>query len=145
MAAPGFSPGRPGCRFTRLPRPEYSVSLQFGSAPSRADSLFRAVLSVIDSVKAGAIADADVQKIREQQLRTLEVNRQENSYWLSNLSARLENGEDPRGLLAYEQLIRGLSAAPPLTAMRNLPPRRSRRRAATSTRRAGQRLSLIHI
>ncbi|MBK6306912.1 MAG: hypothetical protein IPF47_14810 [Gemmatimonadetes bacterium] len=66
---------------------------------------------MIDSVKAGAIAEGDVQKVREQQLRTLEVNRQENSYWLSNLSARLENGEDPRGLLAYEQLIRGLSAA----------------------------------
>ena len=81
-----------GGQVTKLPRPEYSVSLQFGSAPSRADSLFRAVLSVIDSVKAGAIADADVQKIREQHLRTLEANGQENSYWLSNLAARLENG-----------------------------------------------------
>lgn len=100
-----------GGQASKLPRPEYSVTIQFGSSPTRSDSLFRTIVAVIDSVKAGAIAEGDVQKVREQQLRTLEVNRQENSYWLSNLSARLENGEDPRGLLAYEQLIRGLSAA----------------------------------
>lgn len=100
-----------GAQVTRLPRPEYSVSFQFGSAPARADSLYGVILAVIDSTKAGAIADADVQKVREQQLRGLEVNRKENAYWLTNLSARLEHGEDPRGLLAYEGLIRGLSRA----------------------------------
>ena len=96
---------------SRAPRPEYSISVQFGSAPNRVDSLFGTVLAVIDSIKAGAIRDADVQKIREQQLRTLEVNRQDNGYWLANLAARLENAEDPRGLLVYEQFIRGLTAA----------------------------------
>lgn len=95
---------------TRLPRAEYSVSIQFGSAPTRTDSLFATVRAVIDSVKAGAIQESDVQKIREQQQRSLEVNLQENSYWLANLTARLENEEDPRGLLRYDQFIRGLTA-----------------------------------
>jgi zinc protease len=98
-----------GAQVTRLPRPEYSVSIQFGSAPARADSLYGVILAVIDSTRAGAIAEGDVQKVREQQLRALEVNRKENNYWLTNLSARLENEEDPRGLLAYEGLIRGLT------------------------------------
>ena len=95
---------------TRLPHPEYSVSIEFGSAPERADSLFRSIVAVIDSAKAGAITEGDVQKVREQQLRTLEVNRKENGYWLGNIAARLENAEDPRGLLAYEGFIRGLTA-----------------------------------
>lgn len=100
-----------GGQASKLPRPEYSVTIQFGSSPTRTDSLFRTIVAVIDSVKAGTIAEGDVQKIREQQLRTLEVNRQENGYWLANLAARLEHGEDPRGLLAYEQFIRRLTAA----------------------------------
>ncbi len=68
------------------------------------------MLAVIDSTKAGAITAADVQKVREQQLRSFEVNQKENSYWLANLAGRIENGEDPRGLLTYDQLIRGLTA-----------------------------------
>ncbi|HEX4933213.1 MAG TPA: insulinase family protein, partial [Gemmatimonadaceae bacterium] len=96
---------------TRLPRPEYSVTIQFGSAPDRADALFATVRAVIDSVQAGAIDERDVQKIREQQQRALEVNLQENGYWLANLAARLENEEEPRGLLAYGRFIQGLTAA----------------------------------
>src|SRR5690606_823377 len=68
------------------------------------------IRAVIDSTKAGAIKEEDVQKIRQQQQRTLEVNRKENSYWMVNIAARLENEEDPRGLLAYEQFLRGLTA-----------------------------------
>lgn len=100
-----------GADVSKRPRAEYSVSIQFGSSPTRADTLFRAVLAVIDSTKGGAIREEDVQKVREQQLRSWEVNLRENSYWLGNLAAREENGENPHGLLTYDQLIRGLSAA----------------------------------
>lgn len=95
---------------TKSPNASYSVTIQYGSSPVRADSLFRTVLAVIDSTKAGHITDVDVQKVREQQLRSFEVNQKENSYWLANLAGRIENGEDPRGLLTYDQFIRALTA-----------------------------------
>jgi len=95
---------------SKSPNASYSVTIQYGSSPVRADSLFRTVLAVIDSTKAGHITDADVQKVREQQLRSFEVNQKENSYWLANLAGRIENGEDPRGLLTYDQLIHALTA-----------------------------------
>jgi zinc protease len=98
-----------GGSLQRWPVQAYSVSVQFGSAPERVDSLFTAVRQVIDSAKAGAISDADVARIREQQQRGLEVNLKENGYWLLNLSSRIENGEDPKGLLAYPEFIRGLT------------------------------------
>jgi zinc protease len=98
-----------GGSLQRWPVPGYSVSVQFGSSPERADSLFDAIRQVIDSAKAGAIADADVARIREQQLRGLEVNLKENGYWLLNLAARIESGEDPKGLLAYPEFIRALT------------------------------------
>jgi zinc protease len=95
----------------RVPQPRFSASIQFGSAPERADSLYAVVQSVIDSAKSGTITEADVAKIREQQVRALEVSLRENGYWLTNLAARVENGEDPAGLLAYRTLIDGLTAA----------------------------------
>ena len=98
-----------GGSLQRLPVPRFSVTIQFGSSPERADSLYGAVGSVIDSVKAGHITDADVAKIREQQLRAHEVSLKENGYWLTNLAARTENGEDPRGLLGYPGFIRELT------------------------------------
>ena len=100
-----------GADVSKRPRPEFSVSIQFGSSPTRADSLFQTILAVIDSTKTGTVRDEDVQKVREQQLRAYEVNLRENSYWLGNLSAREENEEDPGGLLTYDRLIRGLTAA----------------------------------
>lgn len=99
-----------GGEATRLPDASYSVSIQYGSSPVRTDSLFRTVLAVIDSTKAGHITESDVQKVREQQLRSYEVSLKENSYWLANLAGRIENGEDPRGLLTYDQFIRALDA-----------------------------------
>ncbi len=95
---------------SKEPREQYLVSIEYGSSPTRADSLFGAVMAVIDSVKNGKIDSAGVEKVREQQQRTLEVSQRENSYWLGNISARLEYGEDPRGLVEYQQFIKGLSA-----------------------------------
>lgn len=91
------------------PAQRFQVVIQYGSAPDRVDSLDTAVRSVLDSIKAGAITEADVAKIREQQLRALEVSLKENGYWLSNIAGRIEYGEDPRGLTAYRDFIRGLT------------------------------------
>ncbi|MBC7897445.1 MAG: insulinase family protein, partial [Cytophagaceae bacterium] len=98
-----------GGTLQRWPIQAYSVSVQFGSSPERADSLFAAVRQVIDSARAGAISDADVARIREQQQRGLEVSLKENGYWLLNLASRIENGEDPKGLLAYPDFIKALT------------------------------------
>ncbi|MBL8982597.1 MAG: insulinase family protein, partial [Gemmatimonadetes bacterium] len=95
----------------RVPRPEYSVSIQFGSAPERADSLYGAVRAVIAQTIEGQITEADVAKIREQQLRGQEVSLRENGYWLANLAARVENGEELENILRYTDFIRALTPA----------------------------------
>lgn len=95
----------------KFPRPEYSLTISFGSAPDRADSLYQTVQRVIGSIQQHGVPDAYVQKVREQQQRGHEVSIKENSYWLANIAARLENGEDPAGLLRYPEFIRGLTGA----------------------------------
>ncbi len=100
-----------GGQLERIPTPRYSFRVSFGSAPERADQLWDAVRAVIDSVKSGPITDEEIGRLREQQLRQLEVSLRENSYWMSNLSARLESGEDLGGLLTYAERIRALTPA----------------------------------
>jgi len=95
----------------KFPRPEYSVTVQFGSAPERVDSLYQSIRRIIEGIQRDGPSDAYVQKVREQQLRTQEVSVRENSYWLANIAARIENEEDPSGLLRYADLIRGLTGA----------------------------------
>jgi zinc protease len=92
-----------GGQLSKYPTPEYQFTVSFGSSPDKADLLWRTVMAVIDTVKNnGATAD-ELQKVREQQLRTQEVSLKENNYWVGNIAARLENGEDPRGLATYTQ------------------------------------------
>jgi zinc protease len=67
------------------------------------DSLWNTVLAVIDTVKQMGATPEELQKVREQQLRTQEVSLKENSYWLGNIAARTENGEDLRGLASYSK------------------------------------------
>jgi zinc protease len=45
----------------------------------------------------------ELQKVREQQIRLQATNEKTNGYWAGNISARIENGEDPRGLVNYTQ------------------------------------------
>jgi len=85
----------------KYPKPEYQFSVNYGSSPDKAELLWKTVLAVIDTVKRDGATPAELQKVREQQLRTQEVSLKENSYWAGNISARLENGEDPRGLATY--------------------------------------------
>ncbi len=92
-----------GGQLSKFPRPEYQFTVSFGSSPDKADLLWKTVLAVIDSVKQGGATPAELQKIREQQLRTQEVSLKENNYWVGNIAARIENGEDPRGLATYTQ------------------------------------------
>ena len=90
-----------GGQLSKYPRPEYQFTVSFGSSPDKADLLWQTVQAVIDTVKRDGASAAELQKVREQQLRTQEVSLKENSYWVGNIAARLENGEDPKGLATY--------------------------------------------
>jgi zinc protease len=94
---------RAGGSLSKAPTPEYQFTIAFGSAPEMVDSLWNTVLAVIDTVKQVGATPEELQKVREQQLRTQEVSLKENSYWLGNIAARTENGEDLRGLASYSK------------------------------------------
>lgn len=80
---------------SRLPRPEYSFSIGFGSAPERVDELVRAVFVEIDSLRKHGPNDRDLAKVVETEVRSRETNLRQNSYWLSQLLSAEQMGDSP--------------------------------------------------
>lgn len=98
--------------FERIPRPQYGVVAFFGSSPDNAEALSRALFAVIDSIKRVAPSQADVDKVKEQLLRSHETELRQNAYWLQTIMGRAQNDEDIAWVLGpYESMIKALTAA----------------------------------
>jgi zinc protease len=94
---------------SRQPRQQYTITVQYGSAPDRVDQLSKAVFAQIDSIKAKGPSASDVAKIKEAQLRDRETSVKQNAYWLGQIASRAELGDDLGEILTTEQLINSLT------------------------------------
>jgi zinc protease len=86
------------------------VVIGYGSAPEKAESMFAAVEQELDSLRRVPPSAAEVERVREQQRRELEVARKQNGYWLSTIRSRLENGDDLGAIGSEDPMIAGLTA-----------------------------------
>ena len=97
---------------TRVPHAEYMLRVDFESSPENVETLTRTVLALIDTLKTKGPSAADVEKVREQLIRTRETDLKTNGYWAGNIASRDQAGEDIAGLLEpYDRMIRSLTAA----------------------------------
>jgi zinc protease len=95
----------------RYPRQEYTITISWGCNPERVDELVRETFKQIDSLKTKPFDPVYVEKVRETQRRTYEVNLKKNSFWLGNLQAYYTNRENPEMILNYPSLVDHLNAA----------------------------------
>jgi len=99
-----------GCN--KIPRQEYSITVQFNSAPDNVEKLTKSVFALIDSLKKQPPSQPDVDKVKEQLIRSREVDVKQNMYWLNNILGREQAGEDISTLLGpYDAMIRSLTPA----------------------------------
>jgi zinc protease len=85
-----------GASASRFPKQEYTVSINFGSAPERVDTLVATVFAQIDSLKANGPRPADLAKYKETAIRSRETDLRQNGWWLSLLTGSRREGEDPK-------------------------------------------------
>jgi zinc protease len=98
-----------GARPSRIPRQSYALTVSFGSAPERVDELTAAVFAEIDSLKASGPSAADLGKVKEMYLRQHETDLKQNGWWVGQLAAYAQHGEDPKLLLGYPARVRALT------------------------------------
>ncbi len=98
-----------GSSLTYWPDEEYSVTINFGSAPERAEELATVVFEEIERVKTDGPDAETVDKVRESQRRAKETNLRENGYWLGRMEGMDQQGRDLRLIPSYD-LIEGWTA-----------------------------------
>jgi zinc protease len=96
---------------SHYPRQRYQLGIGFSSAPQRSAELVRALFAELDSIATYGPTAADLQKIKEMQLRERETNLRQNSFWLSILYSYRYNGWDLRDIRNYDADVKQLDAA----------------------------------
>ena len=91
-----------------LPDEEYLVSIIFGSDPDRTEELFGEVLDGIAWLQEGGEQE-DLDKVKEQ-LRTLrEEDLRENGFWLNQIRAAVQRGEEFTEILGFDDRLDALT------------------------------------
>ena len=92
---------RVGGQMSRIPHPEYSISISFGSDPERAEELVGFVYAEIERLKESGPTDQEVANVIAQRRRSYETNSRENGYWLQRLVSTYQGDRDPSDLNDY--------------------------------------------
>ncbi len=97
--------------YTKFPRPEYSLSIQFGCSPDRTDDLIKRVFEEIEKFKAEGPTEKQLTDEKEALIREFETNSKQNGYLLNQISQRFLNDEDPGAIWQIPEFYRKLDAA----------------------------------
>jgi len=95
----------------KYPKPEYSISIQFGSSPDRTDDLIKQVFAEIEKLKTEGPTEKQLTDEKEALLREFETSSKQNGFLLSQISQRYFYGEDPAGIWLLPEFYKKLDAA----------------------------------
>ena len=96
---------------SKIPVPEYTFSIQFGSDPQRVEALVKRVMEEVERLKATGPSEQEVNDTRLTLLRDFETNSKLNNYLLTQISLKYQFGEDVAGLWDVPEFYKKLDAA----------------------------------
>jgi zinc protease len=94
----------------RRPRQEYTFTVNFACAPDRIDALEAKVREEIAALQKDGIGEEYLEKIRQNQRRSHEVELKENGYWERELEEAYRYGEDPHKRVDIEPFLARVSS-----------------------------------
>ncbi len=92
----------------RIPKPNYSINIEFGCDPKRVDELTKAVFNVIDSLKSYGTNNETLAKVKETQKRQNEVRIKTNGFWNQTLLDYFQYNENPEEISDYPKWVEDL-------------------------------------
>ena len=96
---------------SRYPKETYNVTINFGCDPKRAEELTNIVFTQIDSLKNFGPEEKYITKVKEQHIRTREVDLKKNNFWLGSLQDYYSNKLDPKDIIGYSKFFETLSCS----------------------------------
>lgn len=100
-----------GASYTRIPRAEYSLSVDFGSDPARNDELVKAAYAEVAALREKGPTEQQVNDVREAMLREYETSMRQNGYLVGQISFRYQFDEDMRTIFTLPEYYKKVTAA----------------------------------
>ena len=97
-----------GASASLLPDPEYRVFVDFGSDPARADELLEEVFGSIDWLAGGGDQE-HLDKAKELLSGAREEQLRRNGFWLGQIEAVVERGEEFSVIAGFDQRLAALT------------------------------------
>jgi zinc protease len=87
----------------KIPYSYSTFTISFPCAPENADTLSKAALDELKKIIDHGVTAEDLEKVKEQQKRKLEVDIKQNQFWMSNLYDAYYLGNSPSHILSKQK------------------------------------------
>ena len=94
----------------RIPYSSSSFTITFPCAPENADTLSKAALDELRKIIKVGVTAEDLEKIKEQQKRKLEVDMKQNQFWMSSLYEAYFYGSNPSEIVNKQKQVDELTS-----------------------------------
>jgi len=91
--------------YTKYPKNRYSMTISFGCAPKNVAHLVSMVDTELETLRNQGPDPVDLEKAKVAYLKQMEQSVKTNSFWLTYLSGKYENGEDPLNILKMNDIL----------------------------------------
>jgi len=85
------------------------VTIYFDCDPENVDKLKAIVFDEIDKIKAEGPLEKDLNGVKENWLKSRAERLKQNGFWLSYLQNIDYNGNDPKGVFKYDDMVNSMS------------------------------------
>ena len=94
----------------KIPAAYSTFSISFPCAPENIDTLSKAAIDELKKIIKNGVSPEDLEKIKEQQKRKLEVDLRQNQFWMSNLYDAYYLGNNPGDILSKQKQTESLTS-----------------------------------
>lgn len=95
---------------SRIPYSYSTFSISFPCAPENVDTLSKATIDELRKIITAGVSQEDIEKVKEQQKRKLEVDIKQNSFWLNSLYEAYFFGSNPVDILKRQKQTETLNS-----------------------------------
>jgi zinc protease len=96
---------------TRYPYESFTIETTLPTGPDKVERVTAVLMEELEKLKRDGPNAADLEKVKQNWLRSHQREMQENGYWLNRLQSALLLGYDPGNILTYPARVQALTEA----------------------------------
>jgi len=95
--------------YSKMPNPDYRITISFGTDPERVEELIKVVFKEIEMLKTEGVQSDEINDVKKAFYRDFETGIKRNSWLGTQLAYRYRHGDDPKSLFDYEKTLESIT------------------------------------